>query len=129
MDLRWAKNIINKLFKKEKLVSVILITHNECKKWASFMHKIKEYVEYDYPNKELIIVDNGSKDETVKRIFQMFGGKRNKNGYLQKDIRIFRRVHRPLNKAIEFGIAAAEGNTFFLMKRRNRGNKQRKKRI
>jgi len=57
--------LINKTINKQKLVSIIIRTRNE----EDWIDTCLEAIEYQtYKNKEIIIVDNFSKDETLKKL-------------------------------------------------------------
>jgi GT2 family glycosyltransferase len=84
------------------LISAIVVTHNgehhigEC---------LESLISQTYKNLEILVVDNGSQDNTVKII---------EEDYLQA--RLFRlRKNRHFAKAVNFGIGQAAGKYFFIL--------------
>ena len=52
----------------DELISVIILTYNQEK---YIQDTIRSVIDQDYPNLELLILDDCSTDNTVKRIYEM----------------------------------------------------------
>ena len=111
--LRMAMIIISKLLhgilvargilKDITRVTAVLVTHNDYDNRDELENKINLFKHQTHPNKELIIVDNGSTDKTVEFIMDVTKKKRKRDGTIDKNIKLFRRVERTANESLDFG--------------------------
>lgn len=86
------------------LVSVVLCSYNQGRYVVDAVHSV---VQQTYPNWELIVVDNGSTDDTQVRLRQYFGHPRIK--LLLHD------ENRPVTRRLNEGIAASRGELISLL--------------
>lgn len=87
-------------------VSVIVPAYNEAKTIAT---SISSLLTQNYPNLEIIVVDDGSSDETY------FKAKQFEHNEFCKEIRVFRKKNEGKSKAINYGIERSTGELIFVM--------------
>lgn len=58
----------NKLFLRDTVISLILITQNDVEIITDILHNINNVLSKNYPNYEILVIDNYSDDDTVERI-------------------------------------------------------------
>jgi len=86
--------------------SIIVPAYNEEKRFSKFIPDLIRFIKKTIPDSELIVVDDGSKDATRKKVFQMI-----KNGRAERFAKI---IGYPNNKgkgnAVSYGVKAAKGD-------------------
>lgn len=94
--------MLKKNFSYNPKISVIVATYN-CGK--TLVQTIKSFTSQNYPNKELIIIDGGSKDETVSIIKKYY-----------KDISSWKsEPDKGISDAFNKGIKVSSGNYIFFL--------------
>lgn len=63
---------INNIDVQEIIVSVIIVTHNDAKIIEKFIRDVNVVLTRDYPNYEILIVDNNSSDDTINKIRNLY---------------------------------------------------------
>ncbi len=81
-------------------ISIIVPAYNE-EKWIS--RTIESLLEADYPKKEIIVVDDGSTDNTYSKAMQ----------YASKDVKIFHKENGGKSSAMNYGMLFAKGEIIF----------------
>ncbi len=99
---RWEKKYGLKPFWKPDgtdapLVSIIVPAYNE---EINAVSSLENLMRTDYPNFEIIFVDDGSKDDTFKKVQHAFEG--------NKKIRVFTKTNGGKASALNFGIQRSE---------------------
>jgi len=98
------------------MISVIMPIYNAATRHSFLKEAIDSFVNQTYKDKELIIVNDGSIDNTYNKIIEIASiQERDKQGYIADDIRIFRRMNRGQSAAQNFGLAAAAGELITLL--------------
>ncbi|GEM_PF-783796 len=101
-DLYFFLNYIISLLRNYRIkewtpfVSIIIPAHNEER---SIKGSIKSALSQDYPNFEVIVVDDGSKDKTFETA----------SSIKDERLKVFKKSHEGKAKALNFGLTKAQG--------------------
>ena len=99
-NARREQKLNNKILNVFPQISIIVPAYNE-EKWIS--RTIESLLEADYPKKEIIIVDDGSTDNTYSKAMQ----------YASKDVKIFHKENGGKSSAMNYGMLFAKGEIIF----------------
>lgn len=88
------------------LVSIMVPAYNE---GAVIQGSIRSLLELDYPRYEIIVIDDGSKDDTYKKACRYEGS------HGKVDVRVIRKRNGGKARALNAGIAAARGDFVLCM--------------
>jgi glycosyltransferase involved in cell wall biosynthesis len=99
------------------MISVIMPMFNAATRHKFLNDSINSFLEQTYQDKELIIVNDESTDNSYTHILDTFGkyDRKNEGGYIADNIRIYRRVHRGQAASQNFGVTAANGEFITLL--------------
>jgi len=66
------KNKVSKLYLREIVITIVIMTYNDSAIIENVLKKTNDILHKNYPNYEIIIVDNNSKDNTLKKITDLY---------------------------------------------------------
>jgi peptidoglycan-N-acetylglucosamine deacetylase len=99
LEFRNSKKDHLRFFKDKPLVSIIVPAYNE---EVNVVSSLQNLMKTDYPNYEIVFVDDGSKDATYQMVLDNFKDHPN--------IRIFTKVNGGKASALNFGIDESRGD-------------------
>lgn len=88
--------------KKYPKISIIMPAYNE---GENIINSIKAALSVDYPKKEIIVVDDESTDDTLKKARKMSS----------KEVRVFTKKHSGKAGSVNFGIKKASGDIIMVL--------------